>query len=328
MSPAGPVRFGVLGAADIAWRRTLPALAADEGAEVVAVASRDVERAERFTGRFGGEALGDYDKLVDHPDVDAVYVPLPAMLHADWVERALDAGKHVFAEKPLTHSHERTAALVRLAEDKGLVLLENFMFLHHSQHRAVAGFLAEGVIGELRGFSATFTIPPKPAGDMRYRPDLGGGALLDIGVYPSRAALHFLGNDLDVVGAVLRHETARGVALSGDVLATTPAGVTAQLTFGMEHSYRTGYEFHGSEGTLSLDRVFTPPAGWQPTVRIARQDHREERTLPADDQFANVVRLFVEAVREGADLSACTAGSLRLASFVDQTRRTARRVEL
>jgi NDP-hexose-3-ketoreductase len=185
----GPLRFGLLGCADVAWRSMLPAMTADPDISVVAVASRNVARARRFADRFGCEAMTSYERLLARSDIDAVYVPLPAMLHAEWVEEALLTGKHVLAEKPLTHSHQATSRLFQLAHARGLHLLENFMFLRHTQHTAVASLLADGAIGELRGFESAFTIPPRPADDIRYQPDVGGGALLDIGVYPIRAAV-------------------------------------------------------------------------------------------------------------------------------------------
>jgi dTDP-3,4-didehydro-2,6-dideoxy-alpha-D-glucose 3-reductase len=326
--PTGPVRFGVIGCADIAWRRTLPALTAAGDARLVAVASRDGAKARRFTDRFGGDPLDSYQALLDRPDVDAVYLPLPAVLHAEWIRRALLAGKHVLAEKPLTTDHRTATELVRLARDRGLLLFENVMFLQHSQHAAVRRLVADGAIGRLRQFSSTFTIPPKPATDIRYQADVGGGALLDVGVYPIRAASYFLGPDLEVTGAVLRHDSRFGVVVSGAVLLHTPDGVSAQLTFGMEHSYRTSYELSGSTGRLALDRVFTPPAHHQPVVRVERQDHREELTLPADDQFANVVDLFVGAVRDGTDLSDAADDSLRQAYLVDQVRARAELVKV
>jgi NDP-hexose-3-ketoreductase len=309
------VRFGVIGCADIAWRRMLPALAADPGVCLAAVASRDAAKAARFAERFGCAPVAGYDTLLAASDVDAVYVPLPAMLTAGWIEKALLAGKHVLAEKPLTASYESTARLVDLARARGLVLLENVAFPHHAQHAAVRKLLADGAVGELRGFSSTFTIPPLPDANIRYRPDVGGGALLDMGVYPIRAALEILGLDLEIGGAVLRHGPT-GAVVSGRILAHTPHGVTAGLDFGMEHSYRTAYEIAGSTGRLMVDRAFTPPPAHQPVVRIERQDHREEITLRADDQFANVVASFVRAVRTGGGAQAHTHATLHQARLV------------
>ncbi|WP_370942174.1 Gfo/Idh/MocA family protein [Amycolatopsis sp. cg5] len=320
------VRFGVLGCADIAWRRMLPAMAADAGVTIAAVASRTPEKADRFARRFGCAAVTGYQELLDRADIDAVYIPLPAVLHAEWTERALLAGKHVLAEKPLTTDLPIAAKLADLAKSTGRLLFENFMFLHHSQHRAVRELIDGGAIGEPRGFSATFTIPPKPPGDIRYQSGVGGGGLLDVGGYPLRAALHFLGPDLEFAGGVLRHDRGLDLPLSGTALLATPAGVTANLTFGMEHSYVTSYEFAGSTGRLFLDRVFTPPVTHQPVVRIERQDHREELTLPPDDQFANVVALFARAVLDGTDLDGHLDGSLRQAALMDQVRDGSRRI--
>jgi NDP-hexose-3-ketoreductase len=323
------VRFGVLGCADIAWRRMLPALVAGDGMRVTAIASRSGERAARFAGRFGGDPVVGYEKLLARPDVDAVYLPLPAVLHAEWIERALLAGKHVLAEKPMTAGYAEAERVAAVAREQGLVLFENFMFLHHSQHAEVLRLAGSGAVGEIRGMSAAFTIPPKPRDDIRYRPDVGGGALLDVGVYPIRAAALLLGPQLSVIGATVRRDERRGVVLSGSALLSTPDGVTATLDFGMEHSYRTEYALYGSAGVLTLDRVFTPGPAHQPCVRIRRQDHEERFTLAPDDQFANVARLFAGAVRRhlaggGAGLRTELDASVRNAALVDRVAGAAR----
>ncbi|GAA2531481.1 Gfo/Idh/MocA family oxidoreductase [Pilimelia columellifera] len=311
-----PLRFGIMGCADIARRKMLPALTSEASTVVTAVASRDIAKATEVTGQFGGVAVQGYDDLLRRTDVDAVYIPLPAALHAEWIARALRSGKHVLAEKPLTTDFAQARELFELARQRNLVLFENFMFLQHSQHAAVARMVAEGAIGELRGFVSTFTVPPKPPGDIRYQPEIGGGALDDIGVYPVRAALHFLPGEIRVAGAVLRRGADTGAVVAGSVLLHAPDGVFAQLQFGMEHSYRCSYSLVGSTGRLLLDRAFTPPVGVSPVVRLERQDHREEITLPPDDQFRNVVRLFSSAVAAGDLLPELSAASLRHAEIV------------
>ncbi|MFE7312929.1 Gfo/Idh/MocA family protein [Streptomyces sp. NPDC057555] len=327
-STSDRLRIGIMGCADIAWRRTLPAMAGNRAVRVTAIASRDERSAARFIERFGGVPLEGYDALLDRADVDAVYIPLPGLLHAEWVGKALDAGKHVLVEKPLTAGREDTERLVARARERRLVLLENYMFLYHSQHTAVHKALAEDAIGELRGFSSAFTIPPKPEGDIRYQRDVGGGAFLDFGGYPVRAAQFFLGSDLRVAGAVFRHDRERGVVMSGSVLLFTPKGVPARLTFGMEHSYRNTYSLSGSTGRLTLDRAFTPPETYQPVMRIERQDHAEQFVLPADHQFANVIDTFVGAVLGGQDISAQQEGSLRQAALIEEIRQKALLVEV
>ncbi|MFD7281043.1 Gfo/Idh/MocA family protein [Streptomyces sp. NPDC059862] len=316
-----PIRVGVLGCADIAWRRTLPAIDAVEGVELAAVASRDPQKAVTFATRFGCAAVTGYDTLLARNDVDAVYIPLPAMLHAAWVERALAAGKHVLAEKPLSADYATTVRLLELARSADRVLVENFMFPHHSQQARIKELL--GSVGELRSFSSAFTIPPKPADDIRYLPAVGGGALLDVGVYPLRAALHFLGTELDVAGAVLRVDKARQVVLSGNVLLHTADGVAVQVAFGMEHAYRANYEFAGTDGMLSVERVFTPPASYLPTVTITRDGRHEEVTLAADDQVANTIRWFADAVA-GEPVGHSHAETVHLARLVGQVEHQAK----
>lgn len=324
MKPARPLGIGVLGCADIAWRRMLPALAGEPCVRIAALSSRSLQRARRFARRFGGEPVEGYDALLRRRDVQAVYVPLPTGLRAAWIARALDAGKHVLAEKPLTTSSAGAVELVAAAETRGLVLVENFAFLHHSLATEVGRLLHSGAIGEPRAFTSEFGMPPRPAHDFRYRPELGGGALLDIGAYPLRAAQHFLGPGLETVGATLQYDDANGVDIAGTALLATPMGVAAHLSFGMDHQYRCRYALWGSEGRLEVDRAFTPPPGHQPVVALERGALREERTLPADDQFANVVRAFLGAVHGDAPLA--TAPILQQAALVDRIRTTAVRV--
>ncbi|TDB69965.1 Gfo/Idh/MocA family protein, partial [Micromonospora sp. KC721] len=161
-APYRPVRLGLLGCADIALRRVLPAVAALDSVRLTAVASRTMAKATAVAERFGGVPIAGYDQLLARADIDAVYIPVPTGLHATWIRRALAAGKHVLAEKPLTSCQADTADLVATAEKAGLVLMENYMFVHHGQHAAVRRLVTGGAIGELRSFSATFTIPARP----------------------------------------------------------------------------------------------------------------------------------------------------------------------
>ncbi|MFF4208714.1 Gfo/Idh/MocA family protein [Streptomyces sp. NPDC001796] len=323
MTPAsGPVvRLGLMGCADIALRRVLPAVARLPRLSLTAVASRDRERAERVTAVFGGRAVADYEQLLDREDVDAVYVPLPTGLHAEWVGRALAAGKHVLAEKPLTTDPAATEALVTQARAAGLVLHENFMFLHHRRQHRVRALLDSGAIGELRSFSAAFAIPPRDRSDIRYQAALGGGARLDVGAYPVRAALYFLGPGTRVVGSALRHEEDPGVDVAGGALVNRPDGVVGQLVFGLDHAYTSRYELLGTEGRITVDRAFTPPADHTPVVRLERGGGVEELVLEPDDQCANTLAAFADAVLRGRT---CADPSLiRQAQLLDDVRRLA-----
>jgi NDP-hexose-3-ketoreductase len=326
----GRLRVGVLGCSSIAWRRTLPALAASPYVDLVAVASRDEDKAKRFATAYGCAAT-DYTGLVGRGDVQAVYVSLPPALHAGWGRRLLSAGKHVLMEKPLATTAADGVALVELARRRRLLLRENFTFEHHGQHDTVRRMLDDGRLGDLRSFTGEFCFPPLPRQDIRYDPALGGGALLDCGVYPLRQALLLLGTDLALAGAALVVDPERGVDLAGQALLTTPSGVLASIAFGFTHTYGSRYSLWGGRARLTLDRAFTPPAGRQPVIRIEEQDHAEEHTLPAEDQMQQAVDDFARAVLDGATPGdpaefVRTAVGLRTLALIDEIRRTASRV--
>ena len=289
------LRIGVLGCADIALRRVLPAITAVPGVRTATVGSRDLARARAAIAVHGGTAVEGYAAVLES-DVDAVYVPLPAALRPGWVEAALRAGKHVLAEKPVAPAFERTAELFELARAQGLTLMDNVMFVHHDQHTAVAELVADGAIGRLRSFHAAYAVPARPDGDIRLDPELGGGALLDVGVYPVRAAVRFLGEDLAVEGAVA---SGRPVDTAGSVLLRAPDDVAVHLTYGMDDAYCARYELRGTEGRIVVERAFTPPADLEPEVTLHRGAGAERVRLAAMDQVAATVAAFADAARCG-----------------------------
>lgn len=327
-----PVRLGVLGAASVAWRRMLPAFAATAGIEIAAIASRDPAKATRFTDRFGGIPVHGYAELLARPDVDAIYLALPNGLHHEWASAALRAGKHLLGEKPLTIDAAATADLIRLAAQRNLVLRENFTPAHHPMHGAVRDLLVDGRLGALRHLTGSFCFPPLPRGDVRYQADLGGGALLDAGVYPLRLAQFLLGDEdpLEVSGAVLRIDPDSGVDVSGSALLVARSGVIVTAEFGFEHSYASRYQLWGAGARLAVERAFTPPPEHRPVVRIDEQDHAEELVLPAADQYGRTATAFADAIRAtraGAPAPAPAAATLRTAELVDEIRALARRVK-
>jgi predicted dehydrogenase len=313
-----------MGCADVAERRVLPAVRDVPGITLTAVASRHRGKAEAFTGRWGGTPVQGYEELLHRDDVQAVYIPLPSGLHREWVERALRAGKHVLVEKPLTTSHAGTAALADLATAAGLVLLENFMFLQHSQHTIVRELIAAGEIGDPLVFDAVFAIPPRPPGDIRHRPELGGGALLDNCGYPVRAAQLLFGPGWEVRGAVADLDPELGVDLGGGALLRHRDGVVGHVTFGLRHAYVSRYEIIGSHSRLLLERPYTPPAEHAPVLVLERQGDVKAMTLPVDDQCANTVALFRDAVTTGRLWREQVAASVRHALLMEQIAATAR----
>jgi predicted dehydrogenase len=181
---APPLTLGILGCAEIA-RGFVPGVAPSPHLRVTHVASRDTHRAAAFAAEFGVPHWNaSYEALIAEPTVQALYVPLPNHLHAPWVLRALEAGKHVLCEKPLALDAAQAQAMFDAAARHGRVLLEAFPYLFQPQTERLHAMLREGRLGTLRLMQASFGFPLERAGNYRHDPAQGGGALLDVGCYP------------------------------------------------------------------------------------------------------------------------------------------------
>jgi NDP-hexose-3-ketoreductase len=313
------VGIGVLGCADIAVRRALPAIQ-ESPFQLVAVASRTAEKAAQAAARFGGEAVPGYARLLELPAVDAVYIPLPNSEHAEWARRALRAGKHVLVEKPAVTTADAARELVKLAEDGGLLVMENFAFLHHPQQEQARSLLDNGEIGEIRSFNGSFGIPLGGLQKIRYQAALDGGALWEVGCYPVRAAQQYLRGPVQVAGASLQFDAELGVDIGGAALLRDGNGVTAHCAFGLGHGYRSTYDIWGSAGRLVLDWAFTPSRDARPALRLQQQDRETQYVAPASDQFVGVFNAFFNALLDPRSRAAQHRDLLAQADLLAQIR--------
>ena len=202
VSEAPPLRIGAFGAARITPTALVSPAAETPGVEVVAIAARERERAEKFAAKHGIPRVhSSYDALLDDPDVDAVYNPLPNGLHCEWTLRALDAGKHVLCEKPLAANAAEAVRMQQAAENAGLVLAEAFHWRYHPLAARMQEILDSGVLGKLRHVEAMMCVPLPIPGDIRYRLDLGGGATMDTGCYAVSLVRFLAGAEPEVLSA-------------------------------------------------------------------------------------------------------------------------------
>ena len=294
------INVGIMGCASIARRYMIPAFQTLDGFDVKAVASRFREKAEDFAGQFGCEPVTGYENLLYRSDIDAVYIPLPTGLHHEWVMKSLEAGKHVLVEKSLAKSLGSATEMVEIARAGKLALMENFMFVYHSQHEFVKKLIDNNEIGEFRVFRGSFGYPPLPDTNFRYNDTTGGGALFDAAGYPVRAALMFLGQPLNVKSASIFHDVAMGTNISGGALLEGSNGVIAQLSWGMDHFYQCNYEILGSRGKISATHAYTPRPEQKPSVILEKQDEKHEFQLPCDNHFIGILKEFNRIV-SGSD---------------------------
>ncbi len=183
-----PIRWGVLSVANIAVKRVIPAILASKSEKLVAVASRNIARAREVFAHLPELRLyGEYESLLLDPEIDAVYIPLPNSLHAEWTIRALEAGKHVLCEKPLAATAEQGMTVVEAAQASGKLLMEAFMYRFHPQTVWALEQAQAGRIGNIKlvrsSFSFNILLPPRPH-DIRLQAALAGGSLMDVGCYP------------------------------------------------------------------------------------------------------------------------------------------------
>ena len=294
----GKLRIGVLGCSEFAARAMIPAMKDIPETELVAIASRTASKAKEFAERFGCDAVEGYQQMLDRPDIEAVYIPLPPGLHEKWIDSSLEAGKHVLVEKPFVPDEAAANRLIQKARSRRLLIVENILFPHHSLFTWVREKIRLGVLGEVRLFRCSFTIPELKPVNFRYDAMLGGGALLDMGPYLVRFSTAFLGEPLTLHGVVSRHDSGKVDIFSAAMFADE-RGQFAQVACGFDMHYQCVWEFLGTQAKLTVERAFTPPPGFAPVVRIERQNHREEIPLPADNHYMSMCRYFARAIQEG-----------------------------
>jgi len=293
------LRFGIIGCGGIARKAFLPAIETCDCAQAVAVASLRMEDAEQCALQFGCEAVEDYEAVLSRDDIDAVYIATPNGLHAELAVAAAQAGRHVLCEKPLAVDVDQTRRIVEVCGENGVALLEGFAYQFHPQHAGLRAMVEDGHIGEPVLLQAWFGFPPLDAGNFRYCPELGGGALLDAGSYTVHVARRFFGREPLHVHACLDKGN-KQVEIYGAALLDFGQGQTAQLSFGFNHSYRNSYGIWGTEGLITLTRAFSIPPTFAPTLVLERQSCREERTLAPFDQFAGEIESFCRGLRDSA----------------------------
>jgi predicted dehydrogenase len=294
------VRWGVIGTASIARRFFLPAVR-EAGGEAAAVAGRDAERTSRWArDNAVGRAVVGYQDLIDDPGVDALYIPLPNALHAEWTIRALRAGKPVLCEKPLTGSLLETEQVLAVARETGTPLWEAFIFPFHDQMRRLRELIADGVIGDLREIQSNFHFALARDGNIRMSADLAGGALLDVGCYPVRLARHLFAAEHTSAWAVADYDLG-GVDMGTWGCLGFPGGRRLLLSCGFNRAQDTFSRLLGTAGQINITNPFhpTPQDRFEVCVE-GREPATHPGAGPNRESFTPAVR-HIQAVVKGEE---------------------------
>jgi predicted dehydrogenase len=323
------VKWGILGTAGIAVRRVLPAMQLCEHVELLAIASRSAEKANKVATQFRiPKVYSSYEELLSDPEIEAIYNPLPNHLHAEWTIRAASRGKHVLCEKPIARNVPEIRR-IREARDKyGVKIGEAFMIVTHPQWLRARDIVNSGRIGKLLSASGLFSYCNVDPANVRNVAEYAGGALMDIGCYPLRTSRFIFGEEpLRVIGCIERDPSFKTDRLTSAIL-EFPRGQCI-FTVSTQMVYYQRMQFFGSEGRVDIEIPFNAPTDKPARILI---DNGKDlyagasqvvETVPICNQFTIQADLFSKAIRDNSELPNTLEDSIHNTAVIDAVFRSA-----
>ena len=302
------VRWGVLGVAKIAMEKVIPAMQRGRFSDVVAIASRDDGRAREAALALGlATAHGSYEALIDDPQVDAIYNPLPNHLHVPWTIRALEAGKHVLCEKPIGLTASEAAELIAVRDRTGRKVQEAFMVRTHPQWVRVQSLVREGRIGELRSMMGYFSYFNRDSSNIRNVRDFGGGSVMDIGCYLIHTARMIFGAEPRRVISLVERDPAMHVDCLASIMLDFDRGQAIGTCSTQAVSYQRVHVV-GTTGRIEIEIPFNAPPDRPCRIfvddgRTLSGEDRETIEMPIVDQYTVQGDLFSAAVLENGPVA-------------------------
>ncbi|MEW9806316.1 Gfo/Idh/MocA family protein [Mesorhizobium sp. ZMM04-5] len=296
-------RWGILSTAKIAREQLIPAIVDADNGVLSAIASRDLKKAKALAQRFGAtHAFGSYEEMLASDKIDGVYIPLPTSQHVEWAQKAAEAGKHVLVEKPLALDAKDIGKLIRLRDRKKVLICEAFMVTYHPQWIKVRDLVASGAIGTLKHVQGAFSYYNLDPKNMRNILALGGGALPDIGVYPTVSTRFVTGKEPKRVQATIE----RDKKFKTDTYSSVRADFgDFELSFYLstQLAARQLMVFHGDKGFIEVHGPFNAGLYDHHRVSLHNQDHTEETLFrfPGASQYRLQVEAFARAAKGSKD---------------------------
>ena len=301
------VRWGILSTADIGMAQVTPAIQAASNCDVVAIASRDGQRAGAAASQLGiPDSYGSYEELLAAQGLDAVYIPLPNDMHAEWVFKAAAAGKHILCEKPLAMSQREAFEMVAACESAGVKLQEAFMYRHHPSWIEAVRLVRSGAIGDLQAVQSWFSYSNDDPANIRNRMENGGGAIMDIGCYNINLSRLLFDAEPINVASVVHRDPVMGIDTLTSAVLEFPGGRQSSFTCSIRSEEYQRVHIFGADGRIDIEIPFNIPpdretriylsSGGNPPVEPAT----ETIVFPAVDQYTIQAELFANAIlRDG-----------------------------
>lgn len=310
------VKWGILGYASIARESFIPALLKSDNSEFYALASRSVDKLRQCGERFNHpvRTYSNYDQLLDDPQIEAVYIPLPNSLHKEWTIKAARKGKHVLCEKPLALNSEDCRQMIEECQRNNVKLMEGFMYRYSDRIRKVQKIILENKIGQVKYINSYFfSLASRASGD-RINPTLGGGSLFDLGCYP-----------VNLVGMISGAEpvsiSAEAIPINGvdrllSAVLRYESGLIANIHCGWINEFRSlGATIMGTEGTIEIPEPFWGNPG---SIFLTTPNGKEEISVDGTDRFQAEIKDFAGAIRENRPLTVEVGESIRNLKIINE----------
>lgn len=295
------LRWGIMGCARIAKGSVIPGIQQSRTGEVSAIASRDEQNARSTAEQLNiPTAYGSYEQLLEDPQIDAVYIPLPNHLHKEWTIKAAAAGKHVLCEKPVALTAQEAEEMIDACAKAGVHLAEAFMYRHHPRYEQLLDIVRSGEIGTIRGIHSTFTFNSSGAkGNVRFNKEMGGGSIYDIGCYPISVARMILNEEPEAVTVQAYFSPEHGeVDMMASGLVEFPGSVALTFDCAMWAAPRNTLEILGTEGRIEVPSAFVSRADASSHFYVITKDRREVE-VPHVNQYALQADEFAGVVLDG-----------------------------
>lgn len=297
------IKWGILSTAYIATEHVIPAMMKSEYCEILAIASRNHDKAKNLAGLYNiPRSYGSYEELLADDEIEAVYVPLPNHLHVPWSIKALEAGKHVLVEKPIGLS--RIEAQKLLEESKkypNLKIMEAFMYMHHPQWVKAKELVESGVIGKVKTIQSIFTFFDDNANSIVNRKDYGGGSLMDIGCYPISLSRFIFNSEPEKVFANIDYHPDYGVDISATALMKFKNGTSSFFSSIQSEDKQQAHIF-GTKGNIEFQIPFNPTANEPSKIWLRQNNKTEEIIFEPCDQYTIQADLFSLAIIEDTEV--------------------------
>lgn len=270
-----------------------------EGVQITGIASRSSERAAEAAKRFGiPKFYGSYEELLEDPEIEAVFIPLPNTMHTEWVRKAADQGKHILCEKPFSMSAEETEKGMTYAREKGVQVMEGFMYKLHPQWRYAKALVDAGEIGEVQAVHVFFAYANTDPGDIRNKLEMGGGAIPDIGCYAVSSSRLMMGREPERVVSLVNRDPEFGTDVLGSAILDF-GGPRANITVGTQVFPQQHVQVFGSAGYLSIEVPFNIFPDVPGRVTVINGVGKRVVETEISDMYRIEFEEFSRAVRDG-----------------------------